>query len=304
MIFYNVPDAPGVPAMLRDPLAAVPPVYTPAASLILDFVSPTAPGVSATTDEALGTWGVFYADGQLAVEPDTFLGIEYRNSTRISNYPLEEGAFESYNKVADPFDVVVGLACGGSMERRTEFLAVVRALAGSLDLFTVVTPEEVFESVNIERYDYKRSERNGVGLVTVNLYFKEIRINGETEFTNTPENAPTVAEAQEATTAQTADTARAATPLEASQVQNPASASEVSQGQTQAQPATPDQAAPAPGSNVPNTAFDAPKTAPALTKLPPGYTQSPETGLIRDPSGKVDREMTINQGTSYIGPGG
>lgn len=303
-IFYNVPDLPGVPPMLRDPLAAVPPVYQQAGSLILDFVFPSADGVAPGDEPQSGPWGLYDQSGQLVISPDTFLGVEYRNSTRISNYPLEQGSFENYNKVNNPFDVVVGMACGGTVEQRADFLATARALAATLDLYSVVTPEEVLQSVNIERYDYKRSERNGVGLVTINLYLTEIRVNTQSEFTNTPEAAPTVAEAQGATTAATSDTARAADPLDPSQVQNPASASPQSQGQTQAAPATPDQAAPAPGSDVPNTAFDAPTTAPALTKLPTGYTQDPQTGLIRDPAGKVDRQMTLNQGSSYIGPGG
>lgn len=320
--YYDVPDFPGVPPLLRDPKAAaigfaagaitsfVSPVIGAAKSIIgsvtgsLDTMLGGGDDISGTAD-APTSWGLFDDQGQQVIFPDTFLGIEYRNSRRISNYPLEQGAFESYNKVNDPFDVVVGMACGGDVAKRTDFLATCEALANDLNLYTLVTPEAVYESVNLERYDFARKQHNGATLITVNFYFKEIRINTKSEYTNTPEDSTSVEAAQAATTVQTSDTGGGAQ-LDPSDVQNPASASPQAQGQTQATPATAQEAAPAPTKAVDpaaagSTAIDRPPSAGPLTKLPPGYTQSPETGVIRDAGGNVDREMTINQGTSYIG---
>src|SRR3546814_4384302 len=47
---------------------------------------------------------------------------------------------------------------------------------------------------------YARKQLNGAGLIVVNLYLTEIRVNTETEYTNQSEDAPTVEEAQDATT--------------------------------------------------------------------------------------------------------
>lgn len=313
MTFYNVPDAPGVPPLLRNPALAVAAPYVQAGALVLNFVDPASADVTGdfgSVGDGSNTWGIFDDSGQSVIDFDTFLGIEYRNSTRISDYPLEQGSFENYNKVNNPFDVVVGLACGGDMVARTTFLSQAADIANSLDLYTIVTPEQTFVSCNVERYDYKRQLHDGVGIVTVNLYFKEIRVNAQSEFTNSPTSAPTVEQAQSATTTAVADNSAATPNLPADQVQNPASASEVSQGQTNAVPATPDQSAPAPGSaNAPppppvtypiNNGGQV-LTAPALTSLPTGYTQDPATGLIKDPSGKVDAQLSINQGHNYIG---
>lgn len=305
MTFYNVPELPGVPPMLRDPSALVPLPYQPAANLIINFATPVAVGTNfnATNSNDTSAWGLFDpATGQAVIRPDTFLGLEYRSSTRISNYPLEEGAFESYNKVNDPFDIVIGMACGGDQTTVAEFLATAKTLSASLDLYTVATPDEIFESVNIERYDYKRSQRSGAWLVTVNFYLKEIRVNGDTEFTNAPETSPTVDQAQTGTTAESSDTARAATSLMPLQCKNPASASQISQGQTNALPATPNQAAPSAGAG--RGTQGVPVTSPALSVLPSGYTQAADTNVITAPNGKPDPVMTITQGTSYIGPGG
>lgn len=332
MTFYNVPDFPGVPPVPRDPQAAIKGAIS---NQIPSFVSPAlgaardlAGSVTGQLTDLLsvgddlgfgagdaGTaapmWGLFDADGAQALQPDTFLGIEFRNSSRLSDYPLEQGAFESYNKVANPFDLVVGMAIGGSEAARADFLARLRAMEDDLNLYTLVTPEEVFESVNLERYDYARKQHNGATLLTVNLYLKEIRINLKSEYVTSPEGAPTTAEAAAATTAETNASAPGA-PLQAADVQNPASASPESLGQVQAAPATAAQAAPALDPETVNANRRAEAVAAAqgpsassgaLKALPSGYTQDPQTGLIRSPSGDVDRELTIKQGSTYIGPG-
>jgi len=305
MIYYNVPDFPGVPPVLRDPQAAVRQAIS---NQVVSFASPAigaardlAGSVTGQLTDLLGVgddlgfnagdvgtaapvWGLFDADGVQALQPDTFLGIEFRNSSRLSDYPLEQGAFESYNKVANPFDLVVGMAIGGSEAARTDFLARLRAMEDDLNLYTLVTPEEVFESVNLERYDYSRKQHNGATLLTVNLYLKEIRINLKSEYVTSPEDAPTVEEAAAATTAETNAAAPSQT-LQAADVQNPASASPESLGQVQALPASAVQAGAA-------------TTAPRV--LPPGYTQEEDTGLIIAPSGFVDEELSIAVGAKAL----
>lgn len=302
-LYPDVPDLPGVPPLPRDP-ALIAPLPAGVSPSVVSFQPSFDPNdldgsVTGDVDTLLGTsedtgnagdvqtqqWGLFNQDGEQVINPTSFLGLEYRNSTRISNYPLEKGAFESYNKVADPFDLVVGMAFGGNLGERADFLATVAALAKTLDLYTLVTPEETFQSVNIQRFDYARKTHNGAGLLTVNLYLVEIRVNTDSEFTNKDENAPTVEEAQDATTAATSDNTPDASELREEDCKNPASVSAQSQGQTQAQPATSQQAAPAAGT-------------PAT--LPDGYTQEEDTGLVIRPDGFVDEEWSIRVGAKQL----
>ena len=120
-------------------------------------------------------WGVFLA-GAPVILFDTFVSIDYRQSWNISDYPVERGAFESYNKVFTPFEARVSFASGGSEYNRAALLASVAAIAGTLQLYDVVTPEAVYLSVNVKHYDYHRTSSNGVGLIKVDLHLEEVRV--------------------------------------------------------------------------------------------------------------------------------
>lgn len=159
----SFPFLPGVPPLLTKYLPAV---VTLAAGPIANLLQINAP-----------QWGVYDETGkQQVLTPDTFLGIEYINSHRISDYPMEKGSFASYNTVQDPFSARVKMAVGGTETDRSSFLKDVDALANSLDLYTLVTPEKTYTKVSIERYDYRRETNNGAGMLVVSIHFVEIRL--------------------------------------------------------------------------------------------------------------------------------
>jgi hypothetical protein len=160
--FPNVPNLPGVPAVLRGPLLAQ--VATLAAPIIGGFLDSFAP-----------VWDILDSGGNSVIAPDTFLGIEYQNTRSISSYPLEAGSFASYNKVNDPFRATVRMATGGTLADREGFLADMQRMADSLDLYTIVTPEGSYSNVNLERFDYRREARNGANMIIVAAHFVEIR---------------------------------------------------------------------------------------------------------------------------------
>lgn len=119
-------------------------------------------------------WGLFLG-GSPAVVFDSFVSIEYKREWAISDYPIEQGGFESYNKVQVPFNVHVKFASGGSEENRAALEANCEAVAKTLDLYSVVTPERVYRSVNVQHIDYRRTSTNGVGLLTVEMWLLEVR---------------------------------------------------------------------------------------------------------------------------------
>ena len=119
-------------------------------------------------------WGVFFGGVPIIIF-DTFVSIDYRQTWNISDYPVERGGFESYNKVYTPFETRVRFASGGSEANRTALLASIAAISGTLQLYTVVTPEAIYQSVNVKHYDYHRTATNGVGLLTVDLWLEEVR---------------------------------------------------------------------------------------------------------------------------------
>lgn len=129
-------------------------------------------------------WGI-YKDGVLAIAADAVASVEYKQDFRIADYPMESGAFESYNKVATPYDARVRLTKGGSTTDRAAFLAAIEAAVASLDLYQVVTPERTYLSANVQSMDYRRQTNHGVGLLTVEIRLVEVRITVAAKFSNT-----------------------------------------------------------------------------------------------------------------------
>lgn len=158
--FVNVPNVPGVP---------------PVARTAQSYSTSLLTGDSFTPGSFMQQWGLFY-NGAPAVVADSVADITYRQDWAIANYPVEQGAFESYNKVYLPFDVRLRFASGGSIANREALLASLSAIAGTLTLYTAVTPEIVYPNVNVMHVDYRRTAVNGLGLMVVDVWLQEIRI--------------------------------------------------------------------------------------------------------------------------------
>lgn len=135
------------------------------------------------SDFAPPVWGVFL-DGAPVLTPDTIVAVDYRQSWQISDYPVEQGAFESYDKVNSPFAVKVRMAAGGSEVDRQDFIDSLNAIGDTLELYDVVTPEQVYQSVNVDHFDYNRRAGN-VGLITSDVWFTQIRVTAITQFSQT-----------------------------------------------------------------------------------------------------------------------
>jgi hypothetical protein len=129
-------------------------------------------------------WGIFDDEGNLAIEPDNIVAVEPGREFRISDYPLEAGAFESYNKVATPGTVRVTMSKGGSDADRNEFLTTLDILIASLDPYNVITPEIAFLAHTLVRVDYQRSAQQGAKLLIVETVWQEIRETATAAFTN------------------------------------------------------------------------------------------------------------------------
>lgn len=163
-VFPNVPDLPGVPPLQRKITSAA----IAGGALYVKDVFKLASGPPA--------WGVFDSQGKLFLEPDSFLGIRYRNQNQISDYPVEEGAFATYNKVQTPFDAMVSLAKGGTRPDRVKFLKNVEAMFADINLYQLITPELTYPDVSVEDYDYERRTRNGAHMIVAHIHFKQVRI--------------------------------------------------------------------------------------------------------------------------------
>lgn len=149
-------------------------------------------------------WGIFLG-GAPVIVAESVTGYEHRADWTISDYPVEGGQFESYDKVLLPFLAKVRFASGSSPEARAILLEQVAAAASTLEKYDVVTPEFTYLSCSITHYDYRREHNKGVGLIVVDVWVSQV----------IEQNAGT---------------------LTAAGTQNPASADPVSDGQVTAQP--------------------------------------------------------------------
>ena len=135
-------------------------------------------------------WGV-YLGGSPVVTFDSFVAFDYRQGWALSDYPVERGGFQTYDKVQLPYDVRVKFASGKSEQNRERLLASVDQVAKSLQLYDVHTPEKIFRSVNVQHYDFRRTATNGVGLIVVEMWLLEVRVTVNDSQSNTgPDNQP------------------------------------------------------------------------------------------------------------------
>lgn len=131
-------------------------------------------------------WGIFNADGTIALKPDSIISLDAKREWSVSNAPQEQGAFQSYNKVMFPLDTNIRMTKGGTDDQRYQFLIALSTLAKSLKTLNIGMPEgHIIANVTIIRFDFRRTSTNGVGLLTVDVALQEIRVAPNPAFINT-----------------------------------------------------------------------------------------------------------------------
>ena len=129
-------------------------------------------------------WGIYLKDKPVIVTDNT-ISFDFKNDSSIAQYPMEAGAFQSYNKVANPFDARIKISKGGNNIDRQKFLDQLEAVAKSLELYDVATPEKIYIGASVQRYEYRRTATQGMGLITAEVWLLEIRQTVKKAFTNT-----------------------------------------------------------------------------------------------------------------------
>ncbi len=174
-LYPNVPKFPGVP-----------PVFRSAANPVSVGASPsplTADQISGSTATA-AAWGLYRSGGAIALQVDSIVKVAPQREFRVSDYPVEQGGFQSFNKVAMPGDLRVTVTKGGTDSVRQGFLVTLDQLMETTELFNFVTPDSAFLDRSIIHYDYERTNDRGVTLLTIEIELLEIRQTAKSAFTN------------------------------------------------------------------------------------------------------------------------
>lgn len=170
-IFANVPKLPGVPAIPRSLASLVignvnTPVLLGQISNVLGLANLLNP---------LPVWGIFDSEKKRVLEPDSVVDLTQRADSKVSNFPVQAGAFATYNKVANANEAVVRFTKGGSQDARAKFLKDSETLIKSLSLFSVVTPEMTYTNMNAQRFELSRRSSAGAYFIDLEMFFVEVR---------------------------------------------------------------------------------------------------------------------------------
>lgn len=164
--FPNVAQLPGVPQLIRANQAFG--TVRLAIGAIQAFLGAAA--------QVGPTWGIFDDKGNLAIKPDNFLDFDNSNDWNLPTFPLQDGEFSNYNKVKLPAESSVKISKGGSQQDRKNLLDKLQQIAGDTKLYSILTPEKTYPSVNIRRYVIRRQGREGAYFFAdLEIYFRQIQ---------------------------------------------------------------------------------------------------------------------------------
>ena len=136
--------------------------FPAAVAMVGDLISEIAPSGA--------QWGLFsQSGGGQAITADSVVSFAHRQEWTISDYPVERGGFQTFDKVLLPFDVRLRFSAGSSAARAA-LLSSIDAVAGTTELFDAVTPDAVYTDVNVTHYDYDRAAQKGVGLLQIDVW--------------------------------------------------------------------------------------------------------------------------------------
>lgn len=203
---WDVPVATGVPTVAARVIEGAEAVVSVTAGTLLeDYL----------VSDAASHWGIFDASGNRVLTAARVMSLDGQSSYQISDAPMEEGAFSSYNKVTAPRAYRVLMVCDGSevgsggisdlismysigtavnaltgsgdIYVRKNFLDTLEVLEQDTNLYRVTTPEKVYRNVNIVGSRWSRSSRGGITMPAVEIMLQEVRLTATSSISNAHE---------------------------------------------------------------------------------------------------------------------
>lgn len=124
----------------------------------------------------ISAYGIFDAKiGVAVLDYDTFVEVKYEDKFKVSDFPVEQGSFATYNKVRHAAVCHVRLAITDDPARRGAFIEALATLAGSTRTMNIVTQDATYLNQTLESYTIVRAPQHGWGKVIADLMFIEVR---------------------------------------------------------------------------------------------------------------------------------
>lgn len=194
-------------------------------ALDIDLLNTGAPAYAIVTAGSNATAGGFLASvaggaagvlgltgsGKPVITPDSVLSLEWHGEERISDYPVENGGFASFNKVKVPADLRMEMTCAGlnyvqtalrgvtqqlnqalsdiglafgQPMTRDAFLTALDSMLDTTMCYDVVTPDKVYRNLNLVSYSHAKKHDEGATMVVAELIFREVRTSVDASYSS------------------------------------------------------------------------------------------------------------------------
>ncbi len=121
-------------------------------------------------------WGLFSTDTGVPIFPKClYFEVSLQEQGQITDAPVEDGSFVSYNKVDAPAQYVLGMSLGPVSAQQSTDLALLRQMRSSTDLYYVHMPNFISPAVNVVGLSIRRTTQSGADLLLVSVMLREVR---------------------------------------------------------------------------------------------------------------------------------
>lgn len=124
------------------------------------------------------SWGLFGTDTATPLFPNClYFEVGLQEQSQITDAPLEQGSFVSYNKNDTPAQYVLGMSLGpvALWSGGNSDFEKLRAMRSSTDLYYVHMPNFVSPAANVVGLATRRTTQNGSDLLLVFVTLREVR---------------------------------------------------------------------------------------------------------------------------------
>lgn len=120
-------------------------------------------------------WAVVDSNGRLFCDYDTVETVEDSAQAQVPTEPQEGGKIYAYDKVPEPSSVTVTLLFGGDYVKQNAALSKITGYVSGTDVFTIITPEQVYENMTVTGYAKTRAANGNMNMLSITVNFLEIR---------------------------------------------------------------------------------------------------------------------------------
>jgi len=134
-------------------------------------------------------WTILADGGGSLVRFTSMISVDIFCEGQALSYPVEEGAFMTYNKVQSPIDIRATLATMGLPFEFADILDTLAQYKEEALKLMVVTPSAYFDSLTLQSYGHRHDQRRNANMLTVDLHLIEVK-EVQSQTTNVEVSSP------------------------------------------------------------------------------------------------------------------